>query len=169
MTDSNSLRYELRQMEEYDAREISGWKYEPPYDLYNMGDDPAGLQELLDGSYYAVTIPGNQLAGFFCYGGNARVPGGAEQGLYKGDNVLDIGLGMKPEYTGAGQGMDFLRAGISFAEQQYAPGKLRLTVAAFNLRAAALYRKAGFELTGSFERTGGDNSMEFLVMERPLL
>ncbi|MNW04038.1 hypothetical protein D3C71_2000640 [compost metagenome] len=44
--------------------------------------------------------------------------------------------------------------------------KLRLSVAAFNERAIALYSKSGFNLTGSFDNINGERKMEFLVMER---
>ena len=40
--------YPFRQMDEADAREISGWRYAPPYDLYDSTADPADLAELLD-------------------------------------------------------------------------------------------------------------------------
>ncbi|MNI53752.1 Mycothiol acetyltransferase [compost metagenome] len=130
-----------------------------------MSDEPEDLHELLDGTYYAVTAKEAGLIGFFCYGGNAQVPGGAEQGLYIGDNVLDMGLGLKPEYTGNGKGLAFVKAGIRFAEERYAPEKLRLSVAAFNERAVAVYSKAGFRLLGSFDNVRGEKPMRFLVME----
>ncbi|MNL62214.1 hypothetical protein D3C87_1862160 [compost metagenome] len=73
---------------------------------------------------------------------------------------------MKPEYTGIGLGRGFLQAGIQFAECTFTPEKLRLSVAAFNERAIALYSKSGFKLTGSFYNINGERKMEFLVMER---
>ncbi|CAH1190419.1 hypothetical protein PAECIP111892_00169 [Paenibacillus auburnensis] len=166
MANDINITYKLRLMEKQDAFEIGKWKYEPPYSLYNSSDDQESLEELLDGSYYAVITPEYGLTGFFCYGRNAQVPGGVKQGLYTGDNVLDIGLGLKPEYTGTGLGKGFLQAGIQFAESVFTPEKFRLTVAAFNQRAIALYSHAGFRTLGSFIKINGESQMEFLVMER---
>ena len=52
-------RYLFRQMDDADAREISGWRYEPPYDFYDTTNDLDHLAELLDperrdGGYFAA-------------------------------------------------------------------------------------------------------------------
>ncbi|MEK5236572.1 GNAT family protein [Paenibacillus sp. FSL L8-0470] len=161
------LHYKIRLMEELDAREIVKWSYEAPYAMYNLSDDPEDIQELLDGSYYAVISPENELAGFFCYGRNAQVPGGIREGLYIGDKVLDIGLGLKPELTGEGKGRDFLESGMEFARRKYGPERFRLSVAAFNKRAIALYNSVGFKPAGEFVNNNGKHEMVFMLMECP--
>lgn len=147
-------------MTKIDVTEIVSWKYPQEYSFYDLEDSPDTFDELLDGSYYAVRDQDNQLMGFFCFGRNAQVPEGRHQNLYSGDNVLDIGLGMKPEITGKGMGFSFLKAGMEFAKQSFKPDYLRLSVAAFNVRAIKVYARIGFKETASFV----NNGYPFIVM-----
>lgn len=150
----------LKTLTESEANEIITWKYPEPYSFYNFEDSEEIMQELLDGTYYSVRDETDQLIGFFCYGKNAQVPAGGEAGLYPGENVCDIGLGMKPELTGQGFGQAFLKWGIDYALKHDTPNQLRLSVAAFNKRAIRLYSKAGFREGGSFQ----NKDVLFLVM-----
>lgn len=143
-----------------DAKEIVNWKYPQEYSFYDFEDCPETFHELLDGTYYAVRDQENQLIGFFCFGRNAQVQEGHNQNLYSGDNVLDIGIGMKPELTGKGMGFSFLKAGIEFAKQHFKPDYFRLNVAAFNKRAIKVYSKMGFQKSALFVNRG----TEFIVM-----
>lgn len=142
------------------ALAIQSWKYEGDYAFYDSDDSPEVLSELLDGSYYGVEGSDGALIGFFCYGRNAQVPAGRELGLYAGERILDIGLGMRPELTGQGRGVDFLTLGMQFARTEWKPDKLRLTVAAFNLRAIRCYMKSGFHEIARFDSRG----TPFIVM-----
>ncbi|ETT63587.1 N-acetyltransferase GCN5 [Paenibacillus sp. FSL R7-277] len=163
-----SRGYQIRLMDEQAAREIVNWRYETPYALYNMldaADDAEDIEELLDGSYFSVAAADGALIGFFCYGQNAQVGEGIESGLYLDGTSLDIGLGLRPDLTGQGRGLAFLQAGMKFAEQTYDAKRFRLSVAAFNLRAVSVYKKAGFVLLHSFVHQHGDSEMEFLLME----
>nr|WP_305953429.1 GNAT family N-acetyltransferase [Paenibacillus sp. P32E] len=157
--------YCIAAMDEQQARKIVNWVYEPPYSIYNMTDDPEDIQEMLDGTYFSVLSTEGELVGFFCYGQNAQVPGGRLQGLYIGDDVLDIGLGMRPDLTGKGKGLGFVQAGLAFGQATYAPSGFRLTVAAFNQRAFTLYTQAGFVRTTSFLNKNGETEREFIIME----
>lgn len=152
------MNFHLMTMTE--AKEIMTWKYPEEYAFYNFGDSPEALQELIDGTYYAVRDEAGQLIGFFCFGQNAQVPEGQRQKLYEGEKVLDIGLGLKPELTGYGMGQSFLQAGMEFAKQRFTPEKLRLTVAVFNSRAIKVYERVGFQGRASVVNRG----TEFIVM-----
>ncbi|MEJ8547980.1 GNAT family N-acetyltransferase [Brevibacillus borstelensis] len=143
-----------------EAKEVANWKYPEEYSFYDLEESPETIQELLDGSYYAVRDKDSQLVGFFCFGLNAQVPEGRKQKLYHGDGVLDIGLGMKPDLTGKGNGFLFVKAGIDFAKQQFNPNHLRLSVAALNGRAINVYKKMGFNERASFV----SNGTVFIVM-----
>jgi RimJ/RimL family protein N-acetyltransferase len=143
-----------------DAKQIVTWKYPQEYSMYDFDDSPETFQELLDGTYYAVRDKDNQLMGFYCFGRNAQVPEGQNQNLYSGDNVVDIGLGMNPDLTGRGMGFSFLKAGIEFAKQKYKPDYLRLSVAAFNVRAIKVYSRMRFKETASFVNRG----IAFIIM-----
>ncbi|WP_199614545.1 GNAT family N-acetyltransferase [Paenibacillus alkalitolerans] len=145
-----------------EAFEISRWKYEGEYSFYNSEKSEEAINELMNGTYYSVRNDVNELIGYFCFGRSAQVPGGQKTGLYTGDNVLDIGLGMKPELTGKGMGMSFLTAGIIFADKTFNPHRLRLSVAIFNRRAVSLYTRAGFKAVSSFQ----NNGTPFVIMIR---
>ena len=62
---------------------------------------------------------------------------------------MEIGLGLRPDLTGRGLGLDFFRAGVEFARERFRPALIVLNVAAFNERAIAVYERAGFVRTGA--------------------
>jgi ribosomal-protein-alanine N-acetyltransferase len=149
--------YRLRPMYDTDAREISGWRYGPPYDFYDADADPEDLAELLDperrmDAYFSVLDGEDQLMGFF-------------QFEREGDSV-DVGLGLRPDLMGRGLGLGFLRSGLRFARGRFSPSRFTLSVATFNARAIAVYERAGFRRGEVFmhETNGGEH--EFLRMER---
>lgn len=150
-------------MEPEHAREIAAWRYDLPYDFYDMAADEEGIDEHLDPErlkdYYAAFSGNSELAGFLSFGEEARVAGGD----YSGD-ALDIGLGLRPDLTGKGLGLGFVKAGLEFANEQFSPEGFRLSVATFNERAIRVYERAGFRRGEVFVRGGGDH--EFLMMRR---
>lgn len=137
----------VRDMNENVAKEILNWKYESPYDFYDSHSD--AIKEFLKGEYYCVIDKSNEkLVGFFCVGEAAQVPAGSSLGAYS-EGFLDIGIGMKPEQTGRGNGSIFFSFILSQVNRN-AHLPLRLTVAKFNLRAIHLYEKFGFVRTIEF-------------------
>ena len=85
-----------------EAKKINTWTYEEPYSLYSFSGEKEVIEELLDGTYYGCCDDQGDLIGYFCFGANAQVPGGRDANLYGGEDVIDIGLGMKPALTGKG-------------------------------------------------------------------
>jgi ribosomal-protein-alanine N-acetyltransferase len=149
--------YLFRQMDDADAREISGWRYEPPYDFYDATADPDDLAELLDperrrGVYFSVLDGENDLIGFFQF--------------EKKDGTVDVGLGLRPSLTGKGLGAEFVMSGLAFAGERFSPERFTLSVAAFNGRAIGVYERAGFRRGAVYlHETNGDEH-EFVRMER---
>ena len=154
--------YVLRPITRFDAEQISGWRYPEPYATYD--GNSSSVPGLLDPryNYHAVFDSTGDLVGYFCFGADATIPEGRKRGLY-GDDALDVGLGMRPDLTGRGRGLEFVLAGLRFAGEAFSPPAFRLTVAAFNRRAVAVYRRAGFDLVQEF----GDRGPEWLLMRRP--
>lgn len=146
------------------AKLILRWTYKPPYDLYNIEDESDALNEFMNGSYYAVLDGFNQLIGFYCYGKSARVPFGVSVGAYEDTSYLDLGIGLKPELCGNGNGHLFFQNAIQFAKRNFDAYKLRLTVASFNQRAIKLYEDFGFKKGLEFNRKNEHHSLEFWVM-----
>ena len=137
------------------AERIAGWRYDPPYDVYELDADPADYAEFLDpanwSDTYAVEADDGTLVGFFEF-----APG----------EPVEVGLGMRPDHTGGGLGRAFVEAGLAFARERYGAETFELAVAAFNERAITVYEEVGFERleTCRWETNGGEH--EFLRMRR---
>ncbi|MFX3622496.1 MAG: GNAT family N-acetyltransferase [Ectobacillus sp.] len=152
--------YTFENMTKGHAVDISFWQYGPPYDMYSLDGSEAVRKELLEHEYYAVMKEG-RLIGYFCVKEAAQVPAGRALSMYEG-NLLDVGIGMRPDVTGEGRGAAFFEAVLSHIETVYAPIGIRLTVAAWNARAIRLYEKMGFRQARSFYR----GNAEFYIMIR---
>jgi RimJ/RimL family protein N-acetyltransferase len=128
--------------------EMSSWRYEAPYDFYDGDQEPVKNRQ----RFFVVRDEHDGVFGFYYF-------------EPKGD-VLDYGLGLRPDLTGRGLGPRFFQEGLEFGRERYAPKRIRLYVAAFNERAIALYERAGFRETGRHVRTfarWGD--VEFVEMD----
>ncbi|SFK03501.1 hypothetical protein SAMN04487936_106237 [Halobacillus dabanensis] len=153
------MKLSVEEMTNERAKDSLQWKYEPPYDFYNVDCKEETLGERLDGSFQTV-MDGDILIGFFCTGHSALVPAGEDAGVYR-DHAIDLGLGMNPEWTGKGNGYAF---GSLIIDHTLADSSLplRLSVATFNKRAIRLYEKLGFIEKGSFR----NGAVGFITMVR---
>ncbi|MDQ4127859.1 MAG: GNAT family N-acetyltransferase [Actinomycetota bacterium] len=160
------MRFTLRSITPADAREISRWRYGEPYSRYD--GDPASVASLLEPRflYHSVYDERGDLAGYFCFGEDARVGTGRRLGVYEKEPALDVGLGMSPELAGRGLGAEFVLAGLRFAKETYSPPAFRLSVASSNRRAVRVYEKVGFEVVDSFGATTPEGGREWLLMRR---
>jgi len=160
------LRFTLKPITPSAARAISRWRYDGPYSIYD--GDPTSVDSLLEPRFYyhSVYDERGDLAGYFCFGEDARVAAGRRLGVYEREPALDIGLGMRPDLTGRGLGEEFVHAGLQFAREAYSPPAFRLTVATFNRRAIRVYEKAGFETVETFGAATRGAGREWLLMRR---
>lgn len=144
-----------------EAQEVAAWRYDPPYDFYDITDE--GINELVGGGYYALRAKDNRLAAFFCIGDSALVPGGDYVGA---GAVVDIGVGLRPDLTGHGRGGPFLADLLDWIGVVHPDADtVRLTVAEFNQRAIRLYERGGFHTVGRFVHAGGTG---FQTMQRAM-
>jgi RimJ/RimL family protein N-acetyltransferase len=156
----------FRAMGDADAREVLSWRYEAPYDMYNA--DPTrskeGVAALVDpgNQYFVARDVEGRTVGYCCFGPDARVPGGD----YRDPGAIDVGLGMRPDLTGRGDGLAFVQAVLAFGRQRFDARRWRLSVAAFNRRAMRVYERAGFVEVGRFRRGGRPDDLEFVIMTR---
>ena len=62
--------YVFQPMNDEQARAVAAWRYEAPYDFYDMANDPEGLEELLGPPErregYCAVLSYGELVGFFC-------------------------------------------------------------------------------------------------------
>jgi RimJ/RimL family protein N-acetyltransferase len=152
----------FRPFTEQDAQTVASWRYPEPYAAYDL--DPWNrdvLAALLrpENHYHAILREG-EVIGFLCLGEDGRVPGWNYD-----DSALDLGMGLRPDLTGQGQGSAFLAGVISFVLRQHAAATLRATVVSWNQRALHLCLSAGFRETARFNSTREEQT-EFVVLVR---
>ena len=140
------MAIEIRPVTEPDIREFITWRYDPPYDGYNITGDP---EELI--TYFMLAtvdchalVGGEELIGFCTFGSDAQVPGGDYF-----QNHLDVGLGIRPDLTGLGNGASYVEAVVDHALTKQST--LRVTIARKNRRAIRVWKANGFRLTQQFE------------------
>jgi len=141
------------------ASEISKWKYDGVYSIYNESED--GFDALTNGAHFACIDATQGLIGYFCFGRDARIKT-IEESVYD-DSFIDIGLGLKPDLCGRSLGLIFLNEGLKYASVLYNTNKFRLTVAAFNKRAIKVYQRAGF--CAEREVTHLQTGSKFIIMK----
>jgi RimJ/RimL family protein N-acetyltransferase len=140
------------------AREVESWRYEPPYDFYDASSDPDDAAQARDPAmrehYRAVVGEDGELEAFWW--------------LDRHEDVVEVGLGLRPDLTGRGLGEEVVRAELDYAREQWAPRTFRLFVTVWNERAIRLYQRLGFREVGRETRSFPHHGEhEFLRMERP--
>jgi RimJ/RimL family protein N-acetyltransferase len=145
-------------------REFIQWQYPDPYAIYNIAaaDEEAEVRFFQDpeNGYFGITDEHGSFLGFCNFGADARVPGGD----YK-EEALDIGMGMRPDLTGQGQGALYAAAVFAFAGENYAQRRHRVTIAEFNRRAQRLCEGFGFVRRSRFVREKDGHAFVILVRE----
>ena len=138
------------------ACEVDTWHYEPPYDFYDLASDPEDAAAMHDPvrseRTRAVLGDDGRLDAFWSF----KVEG----------DVVEVGIGLRPDLTGRGLGESYLRAQLEYAREHWQPKRFRLFVAAWNERAIRVYERFGFREvareTRTFELVGVH---EFIQME----
>ncbi len=151
------MTYKFNRMTQEQAEEIAfHWHYDGEYSFYDMEADQDDLEEFINPkrrgtSMYSV-MENRELIGFF-------------SANKVNNHTVDISLGLRPDLTGKGIGMEFLRNGMDFIKNKYKPKKMTLSVASFNQRAIKVYRKIGFKDTNTFMQHTNGCTYEFVKME----
>lgn len=153
------MRFSVRDMTPGDAHAIAAWRYEAPYDVYDWGEDPEDLAELLDPDawpdvWFAVDDDATgELVGF----GELTHRGG----------LVELGLGLRPDLTGQGLGAPFTEALMAFARERWTPAGFALDVLPWNERAMRAYEHVGFVRGERYLKRFEDGTeREFVRMER---
>ena len=160
------MSYSFNNMDEISARAILGWRYDAPYDIYNLPSDEVEsvVQHMMDpqNAYSSITDEQGELTAYCCFGREGQVPGGD----YSRD-ALDIGMGVRPELTGRGFGHEFVDIVLDFAGTTFSPCAYRVTVAEFNKRALRVWEQAEFQLVDRFQRDHDKRPFVILVLPYP--
>lgn len=142
--------YTISLLSEENARKITTWSYDPPFDLYDLAPEHLSGLLNLDFRYHQVLDQNGSLIGYCCFGLDARVPGGNYQ--LNEPRVLDIGVGMRPDLVGRGLGRYFVSAILDYAYKRYQPECFRVTIADFNQRSQKTFQNLGFKESCYFIR-----------------
>ncbi|HTU27829.1 MAG TPA: GNAT family N-acetyltransferase [Solirubrobacteraceae bacterium] len=163
ITAAGIARAEIAPMTQPEAEEIGAWTYPGIYAFYNYSAEPDDLAELLEadrraGLYFAVRLAEQGLVGF------VQVWPVGE------DGSVEIGLGLRPECTGRGLGVAFVRRLCEWLidRVRLRPMTITLRVATFNARAITVYERAGFEPVETEQYTRRGATIQFLRMRRPV-
>lgn len=126
------------------AEQIVQWHYPAEYAFYNTDADPDDCAELLSpsrrGDRFYQVIEDERLLGYFC----------TEETSQAG--VVEIGLGLAPDWTGKGYGVSFVQLLVAHVIEVEHPRKLLMNVAQFNQRAQKVYQRAGFEIVKTYDQ-----------------
>lgn len=157
------MNLSIQPLTEPQIREFIKWQYDGSYAMYSMTEDNeeealAFFSDTANG-YFAIVDETDLLLGFCNFGEDAQVPGGD----YSAD-AIDVGMGMRPDLTGQGQGVDYTQAVFVFAQKQYPGRAFRATIAEFNERAQKVCLKHGFKVVDRFERAS--DKRPFLILLR---
>ena len=144
-------------MTEEEAEEVISWRYPGEYAFYDMERDVEDRAELraahVREAKYFSALQNSELIGFFEF----DVDG----------DVVELGLGLRPDLTGQGRGPTFLEAALAFARERFGAERFRLRVAEFNRRAIAVYERAGFVVDRRYVHDFYGTPYDFLEMSRP--
>lgn len=133
------------------------WRYEGEYAFYNMDADEEDLASFLDaderGDTTFAVLETNEMIGFVTL-------------QFESPGTVTIGLGMRPDLTGNGNGYRFLTSILNWIEATYGTRTVRLAVATFNKRAIRLYESLGFIPQDTFMQETNGGVYPFLSMTR---
>lgn len=155
------MEFIVQDMTKEAARQIATWKYPTPYAMYDLSEADLPTFHNPAMQYFTIYDLTDTLIGYCCFGAEAQVPGGK---YAIDDMILDIGVGMNPDYVGKGYGKNFIHTILAFAHRKFCPERFRVTIAGFNERSLRAFQSLGFRPTHQFRRTG--DGLEFTQLER---
>lgn len=148
----------VRPLEPADAEAIATWRYEGPWDVYDVHP---GDRLSAEAGYQAVVDGAGDLVGFLCLGQEARVPGLAET-----DGIADIGIGMRPDLLGQGLGRAFGAAVLSHVARCCGEISLRAVIQSWNQRSLRLAQGLGFRGVGTHRCVQDGREISYAVLVR---
>lgn len=153
------MDFYLRSRIEEDTKEFLGWKYEGIYSFYDndIQKEKIDAIEKATNSDYAFTVI-NELDEIV---GNCEFFYVNEEDE---EEILAVGVQMKPSLTGEGHGTEFFKAIVEQGRDRFHYNYLELMVVEFNKRAIRVYEKLGFLVKDEVENEIRGEKYRFLIM-----
>lgn len=134
------------------------WHYSDMYSFYDMQNDPEDFEEIITprlraNKYYQILDDKDELVGYFCL---ERLS----------EEKVEVGLGLRPDLTGRGLGLNFVKEIEAFIQNNFNYELMILSVASFNKRAIKVYQRAGFKIDGSKLQKSNDGVYEFINLSK---
>ncbi|PXY82799.1 GNAT family N-acetyltransferase [Bifidobacterium asteroides] len=134
------------------------WHYSDTYSFYDMENDPEDFEEIITpklrgDKYYQVLNDKDELVGYFCL---ERLS----------EQKVEVGLGLRPDLTGRGLGLNFVTEIEAFIQNNSNYRIIVLSVASFNKRAIKVYQRAGFKIEDSKLQKSNDGVYEFINLSK---
>lgn len=138
--------YHIRPMTEQDAEKICNWRYDPPYDFYNW---PSWSDMQRDRHEFGDSQLRTEQYAAVCNAETGKLVGFAQ--FFPLTGVTRLGLGMRPDLCGYGQGAAFAKAIAEEALRRRPTDEIDLEVDVWNERARRAYERAGFVVTDTYQ------------------
>jgi len=134
------------------------WHYSGQYSFYDMENDPEDFEEIITlrlraNKYYQILDDKDELVGYFCL---ERLS----------EEKVEVGLGLRPDLTGRGLGLNFVKEIETFIQNNFNYKLIILSVASFNKRAIKVYQRAGFKIESSKLQKSNDGVYEFINLSK---
>jgi len=154
------MKYIFAPMNEKYANDIvSNWRYDDVYSFYDMAVDEDDLRIFMDTKNWhsiirAVLSDNDELVGWASF--------------YTENDEFWLSLGLRPDLTGQGLGLEFVSECVRYAVSHYKPINdiIKLAVALFNQRAIKIYQRAGFIETKRTIRDTHIGRVDFIEMQK---
>jgi [ribosomal protein S18]-alanine N-acetyltransferase len=154
------MSYTIRKRTKEDVAEFITWTYEGVYSFYdnNIQEEKINgfLQSADTDQMYSVVNEVGDLIGN-CEFFNVGEPP---------EEILAVGVQMRPDITGKGNGLLFIQSIIEEGRKVIGFNHLELAVAEFNKRAIHVYEQACFRRKGDFLNRIRGEEYNFIIMEK---
>jgi L-amino acid N-acyltransferase YncA len=158
-------RLAVRSWTPADDQAVAQWRYSGRWSVYdqNDGNHMAADDETEAAGYRAVVAADDgTLVGYYCVGSEALVPG-----IESDDALIDLGVGMAPEFVGDGRGKAFLQAVLDDVARELPAKSVRALIQSWNTRSLSLARAFGFAVAGAHRCGQGGNEVDYTIVVRP--
>ena len=152
------MKFKVQKLTEEQAKEVSTWKYEGEYKIYNLPkwndmvkDNYSLCDELKRERFTAYINEKNELIGF--------------TNLLDEGNSVFFGIGINPKYCNKGIGKKITKLSLDECKVKFPNKPVILEVRTWNTRAINCYKSQGFEVIETKHQETCIGLGEFYVMK----